>query len=170
MICDGKVYKLGDDVDTDAIFPGRYLHISEPEEMAQHVFESVDPQFRERFRKGDVIVAGRNFGPGSSREQAPMGLKAFGVSCVVASSFARIFYRNALNIGLPVMICPEVSEAAQVGQQLRADTATGEIWLDGRAYQAVPPPPFLQEVIQVGGQVEWVRRRLKQNEMERKGS
>ncbi|MDI3299359.1 MAG: 3-isopropylmalate dehydratase small subunit [Bacillota bacterium] len=156
-IIEGRVHKFGDDVDTDAIMPGRYLAIQEPAELAKHVFEGVDPEFVRRVQPGDILVAGRNFGSGSSREHAPLGLKALGLGCVVAASFARIFYRNAINLGLPIVISPEAAAAARDGDTMRVDTARGTVEVGGRSFACQPFPPFLQELIAAGGLVPWVR-------------
>ncbi len=160
MILEGTVHKVGDDVDTDVIIPGRYLSVQEPEQIARHVFEGVDPGFAARVKSGDILVAGRNFGCGSSREHAPIGLRALGLGCVVAASFARIFYRNAINLGLPILICPEAAAAAKEGARMRVDTSTGRIEIAGRTFSAEPFPPFLEALIQAGGLVSWVQAQL----------
>ena len=160
MIFEGTVHKVGDDVDTDVIIPGRYLSLQEPEQIARHVFEGVDPGFAARVKSGDILVAGRNFGCGSSREHAPMGLRALGLGCVVAASFARIFYRNAINLGLPILICPEAAAAAEDGARMRVDTSSGRIKIAGRTFSAEPFPPFLEALIQAGGLVPWVQAQL----------
>lgn len=160
MILEGTVHRVGDDVDTDVIIPGRYLSFRDPQEIARHLFEGVDPGFVQRVTPGDLLVAGRNFGCGSSREHAPLGLKALGLGGVVAASFARIFYRNAINLGLPIFICPEAAAAASAGDRMRIDTATGRIEVGGRAFSARPFPPFLEELIRAGGLVPWVRSQL----------
>lgn len=160
MIFQGAAHIVGDDIDTDVILPGRYLSLTDPAQLAQHVFEGVDPGFVARVRPGDILIAGRNFGSGSSREHAPIGLKALGLSCVIAASFARIFYRNAINLGLPILICPEAARAAQPGDQIRVDTDSGTVEVAGQPFHAQPFPPFLQELIATGGLVPWVRAEL----------
>jgi 3-isopropylmalate dehydratase small subunit len=160
MIFQGNVQKLGDSVDTDTMVAGRYLSLMNPADIAKHIFEEVDPGFVERVRPGDVIVAGRNFGCGSGREQAPFGLKALGISCIVASSFSRTFYRMSIDLGLPIIISPQVAEAARQGQSIRVDTVSGRVELDGRVFQAEPLPAFIQEIIDMGGVTDWVKREL----------
>ena len=157
----GTVFKYGRDVDTDVIIPARYLNDSDPAHLAAHCLEDLDATFIERVRPGDIIVAGENFGCGSSREHAPIAIKAAGVSVVVAKSFARIFFRNAINIGLPIMECPEAVDAIADGDVLTVDADAGTIVDEttGQAFAAQPFPPFLQEIIQAGGLVE----RAKQN-------
>jgi 3-isopropylmalate dehydratase small subunit len=160
MIFQGNVQKLGDSVDTDTMVAGRYLSLMNPADIAKHIFEEVDPGFVERVRPGDVIVAGRNFGCGSGREQAPFGLKALGISCIVASSFSRTFYRMSIDLGLPIIISPEVAAAARQGQSIRVDTVSGRVEFDGRVFQAEPLPAFIQEIIDMGGVTDWVKREL----------
>lgn len=160
MIFQGNVQKLGDSVDTDTMVAGRYLSLLDPKDIAQHIFEEVDPGFAKRVKEGDVIVAGRNFGCGSGREQAPFGLKALGISCIVAHSFSRTFYRMAIDLGLPIIISPEVAAAAQQGQAIAVDTVSGKVTLDGREYQAEPMPAFIQEIIDMGGVTPWVKREV----------
>ncbi len=156
------MWKYGDNVDTDVIIPARYLNASDPEELASHCLEDLDPDFVACMHPGDMIVAGANFGCGSSREHAPLAIKASGVACVVAESFARIFFRNAINIGLPILECPAAAAATQKGQRLEVDLSTGTIRnLDsGAVYQATPYPPFMLELIAAGGLVEYTRQRL----------
>ena len=162
----GKVWKYGDNVDTDAIIPARYLNTSSEAELAAHCLEDLDATFLKKVKPGDIVVAGKNFGCGSSREHAPVALKACGVGCVVAESFARIFYRNAINIGLPIMECPEAAQATQAGQTLEIDLAGGVIrnLETGRTYRATAYPPFMLEVIAAGGLIEYTRRKLKANQ------
>jgi 3-isopropylmalate/(R)-2-methylmalate dehydratase small subunit len=158
----GRVWKFGDDVNTDVIMPGKYLAMRNPEQIAPYIMEGVDPDFTKKARPGDVIVGGRNFGCGSSRETAPAGLHAFGIAAVVAASFGRIFFRNAINIGLPLLECPDAAQALTQGATVTLDVTTGAI-LDestGRKFQAAPFPPALQELIRAGGLVPYVRRRL----------
>lgn len=160
MIFQGAAHVVGDDIDTDVILPGRYLTLTDPAQLAQHVFEGIDPDFVSRVKPGDILIAGSNFGSGSSREHAPIGLKALGISCVIAASFARIFYRNAINLGLPILIAPEAARAAKPGDQIRVDTDSGTIEVAGQMFSAQPFPPFVQELIAAGGLVPWVRDEL----------
>ena len=158
----GAVWKYGDNVDTDVIIPARYLTMSTPEELAPHCMEDLDPGFAEAVQPGDVIVAGENFGCGSSREHAPLAIKGAGVSCVVAKSFARIFYRNAINSGLPILECPQAVEDAEKGDVLTVDLAGGTITnaRTGCVHQIAPFPPFIMQIIEAGGYVAYTRRRL----------
>ncbi len=158
MIKQGKVWKFGKDVDTDVIIPARYLNNSDPAALARHCMEDADPEFPNKVGKGDIIVAGKNFGCGSSREHAPIAIKAAGVSGVIAVSFARIFYRNALNIGLPIFESAEAAEKIAAGDYVQVDETTGVITNVTRneTYQAVPFPPFMQELIKAGGLVPYV--------------
>lgn len=160
MIFKGNVQKLGDSVDTDVMVPGRYLSLMNPADIAKHIFEEVDPGFVGRVKPGDVIVAGRNFGSGSGREQAPFGLKALGISCIVAASFSRTFYRMSIDLDLPILISPEVAAAAQQGQQIDVNTVTGEVWLSGKPFKAEPLPRFIQEIIDMGGVTDWVKQEV----------
>lgn len=155
----GRVWRFGDDISTDEIAPGRYAGSTDPAEMAAHVLEGADPAFAGKVQPGDVIVAGRNFGMGSSRERAPVGIKAAGVACVIAGSFARIFFRNAINIGLPILECPEAVAGTEEGDQLTVDFAAGRITNQrtGQTWQAAPFPPFLESLIAAGGLVEYAR-------------
>jgi 3-isopropylmalate dehydratase small subunit len=160
----GRAWVYGDNVDTDVIIPARYLSTSEPSELAPHCMEDIDPSFAGAVSRGDVIVAGANFGCGSSREHAPIAIKAAGVSCVIAASYARIFYRNAINIGLPILECPEISRPGAVskGDELEIDLASGEITntANGMAFKAAPSPEFLRSLFAAGGLVPYVRERL----------
>jgi len=158
----GKVHKYGCNVDTDAIVPARHLNLSEPEDLAQHCMEDLDADFVKEVRPGDIIVAGTNFGSGSSREHAPLAIKGSGVSAVVAKSFARIFYRNAMNIGLPIVECPEAVDATRAGDTLEIDLDAGEITnvTRKRTYKAKPFPPFMLELIAAGGLIEYTRAKL----------
>jgi 3-isopropylmalate/(R)-2-methylmalate dehydratase small subunit len=162
MSIEGKVWKFGDHVDTDAIIPARYLNVSDPAELARHCMEDVDPSFAGRVSSGDVIVAGENFGCGSSREHAPLAIKGAGVSCVIAKSFARIFYRNAINIGLPILACPEAVEGTEAGDRLTVDLRAGTIanQRSGCVYHTVPFPSFVMEIIEAGGLVPYTAQRL----------
>lgn len=156
----GRVHRVGDDVDTDMIIPGRYLSLQEPEEIARHVFEGVDPGFVGRVSAGDILVAGRNFGGGSSREHAPLGLLGLGLGAVVAESFARIFYRNAINVGLPIFICAGAAAVALEGDTLSLDTSTGTVTIGADSFPCDPPSPLVAEIIAAGGLVPWVRAHL----------
>ena len=157
----GNVWKYGDDLDTDVIVPARYLNVSTPEELARHCMEDVDPGFAGRVRAGDVIVAGENFGCGSSREHAPLAIKGSGVACIIARSFARIFYRNAINTGLPILECPEVVEEAEQGDQLSVDLEAGRITnlRTGRSYRTSPFPSFILSIIEAGGLIPYTIQR-----------
>jgi len=156
----GKVWKYGDDVNTDYIIPGRYMELTEPVEMAKHAMEGIDPTFVGGVRKGDVVVGGRNFGCGSSREHAPLALKYAGVGCVVAESYARIFYRNAVNVGLPALECRGISAAVERGDTLEIDLGGGVVTnLNRRTkLEFTPLPPFMLEVLEAGGLVPYLRR------------
>jgi 3-isopropylmalate/(R)-2-methylmalate dehydratase small subunit len=158
----GKVHKYGANVDTDAIIPARYLNVSEAAELAQHCMEDIDVDFVKRIKPGDIIMAETNFGCGSSREHAPMAIKAAGVSCVIAKSFARIFFRNAINIGLPLLECASAVENTQNGQTLEVDIASGKIKnMDtGMEFTAEPYPKFMAEIIADGGLIEYTKKRL----------
>ena len=155
----GKVWKFLDDVDTDIIVPGRYLVLTGEEELAACVMEGHDPEFAKKVEKGDIIVAGKNFGCGSSREHAPIAIKASGVSCVIAKSFARIFYRNAINIGLPIMECPDAADAIADGDLISVDFDAGTIHNEtkGATYQAAPFPPFILDIIRAGGLINSIK-------------
>ncbi|MBU0494454.1 MAG: 3-isopropylmalate dehydratase small subunit [Chloroflexi bacterium] len=163
----GRAWKYGDHVDTDAIIPARYLNVSAVEELARHCMEDIDADFAGAVQPGDVIVAGENFGCGSSREHAPLAIKGAGVSGVVARSFARIFYRNAINIGLPILECPAAVEDAESGHQLEIDLETGQIrsLSTGRVHQAEPYPAFMMEIIRAGGLVPYTRQRIAEDQV-----
>ena len=158
-----KAHKYGNDVDTDVIIPARYLNTSAPEELATHCMEDIDPTFAGRVKPGDILVAGRNFGCGSSREHAPLAIKASGVSCVIAETFARIFYRNARNIGLPILECPSAANAIAAGDEVSVDLETGEIKdiTTGQAFHAEPFPTFMMELIAAGGLAAYLKGRNK---------
>ena len=158
----GRAHVYGDNVDTDVIIPARYLTSWDPAELGAHCLEDLDPEFLNAVRPGDMIVAGENFGCGSSREHAPIAIKAAGVSCVIARSFARIFFRNAINVGLPALVCPEAASQIKTGDELSLDLAAGRIenLTQGRTYQAEPFPEFLQQIIAAGGLVPYTQRRL----------
>ena len=153
MKIQGKVHKYGDHVDTDVIIPARYLNTADPKELAAHCMEDIDKDFVKNVQPGDILVAGVNFGCGSSREHAPIAIKASGIACVIAENFARIFYGNSLNIGLPILECPAASKAIQNGDEVAVDFDTGVIenLATGEIYQAEPFPPFIQNIIQKGG-------------------
>jgi 3-isopropylmalate/(R)-2-methylmalate dehydratase small subunit len=160
----GRVFKYGDNVDTDVIIPARYLNNPEPEILAQHCMEDIDKDFVKKVKKGDIIVAGRNFGSGSSREHAPLSIKAAGVSCVIAESFARIFYRNAINIGLPILISKEASHNIQDGSEIEVDLDNGIIkdLKNKKEYYSEKYPKFLQEIISSGGLIEKIKKEVAQ--------
>ena len=158
----GRVYKYGDNVDTDVIIPARYLNVSSGEELAKYCMMDIDPDFAQKVNKGDIIVAKKNFGCGSSREHAPLAIKCAGVSCVIASTFARIFYRNAINIGLPIMECDEAAEDIDDGNEVSVDFRTGVITnvTKGHTYQAAPFPEFMQKIMEKGGLVEYTKAKI----------
>jgi 3-isopropylmalate/(R)-2-methylmalate dehydratase small subunit len=158
----GKVFKYGANVDTDAIIPARYLNMSEPAELAEHCMEDIDAEFINRVQPGDIIVATTNFGCGSSREHAPLAIKGSGVSCVIASSFARIFFRNAINIGLPLLESEEAVAGTEAGDEVEVDLASGRIrnLTRGTEFTAKPYPAFMGELIAAGGLIEHTKKRL----------
>ena len=160
----GQVHQYGDNVDTDVIIPARYLNTSDPKELAAHCMEDIDTEFVKKVRPRDIMVAGFNFGCGSSREHAPLVIKTCGVSCVIAKTFARIFYRNAINIGLPILECPAAAEAIQDGDEVSVDFDTGLITNHTRneSYQAEAFPPFIQEIISAGGLMNSIKQQNKQ--------
>ena len=162
MIAHGTVHKYGDNVDTDVIIPARYLNTSKHEELAAHCMEDIDKEFVNKVQSGDIMVAGKNFGCGSSREHAPIAIKASGISCVIASTFARIFYRNAINIGLAILECDEAAQAIENGHEVSVDFDTGVITdiTAGATYQAQPFPPFIQNIIEKGGLLASISERL----------
>jgi 3-isopropylmalate/(R)-2-methylmalate dehydratase small subunit len=159
MIYKGRAWKFGRNFDTDAIIPARYLNTTDPAELASHLMEDFDPKFIEKITPGDILVAEDNFGCGSSREHAPLAIKAAGLSCVVAKSFARIFYRNAFNMGLPIFESPEAVDRIRQGDELEVDSEGGEIKISstGEAYKAQPIPPFMQQLIEAGGLMNYVK-------------
>lgn len=161
MAIRGKIWKFGNDVDTDVIIPARYLNTSAVEELACHCMEDADPEFARKITRGDIIVAGSNFGCGSSREHAPIAIKGAGISLVIAESFARIFYRNAYNIGLPILEVPQAGNTIVQGDDVEVDIETGVITdhTTGIRYQASPIPPFMRELLAAGGLVPYVRSR-----------
>ena len=158
----GKVHKYGADVDTDAIIPARYLNVSDPAELARHCMEGIDPEFVSRVQPGDIMMATTNFGCGSSREHAPLAIKAAGISCVIAKSFARIFFRNAINIGLPLLECDEAVDKTEAGDTVEVELASGRInnLTKGMAFTARPYPDFMAELISAGGLIEHTKKRL----------
>ncbi len=162
MILKGNVFKYGADVNTDVIIPARYLNVSDSDELAKHCMEDIDADFIISVKPGDIIVATTNFGCGSSREHAPLAIKAAGVSCVVAESFARIFFRNAINIGLPLLECPEAVENTDAGDVLEVDLARGAIknLTKNMEFTAKPYPDFMAELIAAGGLIEYTKKRL----------
>jgi 3-isopropylmalate/(R)-2-methylmalate dehydratase small subunit len=153
MQYEGRVWRYGDDINTDVLIPARYLSTSDPAELAKHALEDLDATFVRELRPGEMIVGGKNFGCGSSREHAPIAIKAAGVSCVIASSFARIFFRNSINLGLPILECPEAVEHAEKGDILMVDLAAGTIFNEttGQTYQARPFPEAVMKIIRAGG-------------------
>jgi 3-isopropylmalate/(R)-2-methylmalate dehydratase small subunit len=159
---EGKAWKFGDDIDTDAIIPARYLNTSDPQELAKHCMEDADAGFAGKVAVGDIIVAGKNFGCGSSREHAPIAIKAAGIACIIAPTFARIFYRNAFNTGLLILESAEAAEAVAEGHTVNVDPATGTIkdLTSGQTFQARPVPEFMQKLLDDGGLMEHWRKRL----------
>ncbi|MDP2277111.1 MAG: 3-isopropylmalate dehydratase small subunit [Nitrospirota bacterium] len=165
MIIKGRNWKFGNDIDTDAIIPARHLNTSDPAELAKHIMEDADKNFPNKVKAGDIIVAGKNFGCGSSREHAPIAIKAAGIQAVIAKSFARIFYRNAFNIGLPIFESEEASEKIKEGDEIEVDADKGIIKNISKdeSYKANPIPPFMQELIASGGLVGWTKKKLRSN-------
>ena len=159
MKAEGRIFRYGDNVDTDVIIPARYLNTSDRKELASHCMEDIDSTFVSSVKKGDIIVAGRNFGCGSSREHAPIAIKESGISCVIAATFARIFFRNSINIGLPILECPEAAEEIKAGDSVSVDFTTGVITDEttGKEYKAEPFPPFMQSLIEAGGLVPYIK-------------
>lgn len=165
----GRVHKFGDHIDTDVIIPARYLVMTDEKELAKHCMEPIKPTFAESVSPGDIIVAGENFGCGSSREHAPLAIKGAGISCVIAKSFARIFYRNAINIGLPILECANAAEEAEDGDLIECDLETGIIrnLTKGTQHQAEPFPEFMRQILESGGLINFVRRRLEEGKASR---
>ena len=157
MQAKGSVFKYGDNVDTDVIIPARYLAIADPKELAEHCMEDIDKEFVKKVQPGDIMVANKNFGCGSSREHAPLVIKVSGISCVIAETFARIFYRNAINIGLPIIECPEAAKDIREGDQVEVDFDSGRIYnrTTGKEYQGQAFPEFMQKLIAAGGLVKY---------------
>lgn len=162
MTFKGMIHKFGADVDTDAIIPARYLNVSDPVELARHCLEVIDPKFPVKATLGDIIVATTNFGCGSSREHAPLAIKACGISCIMAKSFARIFFRNAINIGLPLLECAEAVDGSETGDILEVDLVSGKInnVTKGKQFVAKSYPNFMMELVNAGGLIEYTRRKL----------
>ncbi|HJN03079.1 MAG: 3-isopropylmalate dehydratase small subunit [Nitrospinota bacterium] len=162
MILKGKGWKFGSNIDTDAIIPARYLNTSDPKELAKHCMEDADPQFIQKMNQGDIIVAEKNFGCGSSREHAPIAIKETGISCVIAKTFARIFYRNSFNMGLPIFESAEASEKIETGDKIEVDTNAGIIKniTKNQTYKTQPIPPFMQELIDDGGLINHIKKKL----------
>ena len=156
----GRAWKYGDDVNTDEIIPARYLNTIDPKELASHCMEDADPEFPRKVRPGDVIVGGSNFGCGSSREHAPIAIKAAGVSCVIARTFARIFFRNCINTGLPILVCPAAAAEIQTGDELEIDLASGKITniTQNKEYSTPPFPKEMQDIIAAGGLMNFVKK------------
>ena len=163
MKVSGPAIKFGKNIDTDVILPGKYLVLVDPYDLAKHALEGLDPDFPEKAKKGVIIVGGKNFGCGSSREQAPLALKYSGVKCVIAETFARIFFRNAINIGLPIIECKGISDAIDNGDELAVDFEKGTIQnlSNGKSFQVAKLPPFILEIFSDGGLIENLRRRMK---------
>jgi len=164
LLLRGRAWKYGDNIDTDAIIPARYLASSDPKELARHCMEDADTGFVKKASEGDFIIAGTNFGCGSSREHAPIAILAAGISCVIAKSFARIFYRNAFNMGLPILECPEAVDGIGDGDEIQIDLSSGTIrnLKSNREFRASPIPPFMQELIDAGGLINYARSRIAQ--------
>lgn len=162
-VIEAAAHVYGDNVDTDVIIPARYLTSTEADELAKHCMEDLDQGFVERVRPGDIMVGGRNFGSGSSREHAPLAIKGSGISVIVAESFARIFFRNTVNVGLPIVECPGVTEGAETGDVFRVDLENGvvENQTKGSTFTATSLPPFMQEILDAGGLMPWVARRVR---------
>jgi 3-isopropylmalate/(R)-2-methylmalate dehydratase small subunit len=166
----GRTFKYGDNVDTDVIIPARYLNRSDPKELAVHCMEDIDPSFIKRVKPGDIIVADKNFGCGSSREHAPIAIKASGISCVIARSFARIFYRNAINIGLSILECEEAARNIEQGDEVEVDFSAGTIknLTKNQLYQSQPFPEFMQEIIQADGLINFIKETINKNKTNRR--
>ncbi len=162
MILKGKGWKFGANIDTDAIIPARYLNTSDPKELAKHCMEDADPQFMQKMKRGDIIVAEKNFGCGSSREHAPIAIKETGISCVIAKTFARIFYRNSFNMGLPIFESAEASIKIETGDQIEVDTNAGIIKnvTKNETYKTQPIPSFMQELIDDGGLIKHIKKKM----------
>jgi 3-isopropylmalate/(R)-2-methylmalate dehydratase small subunit len=155
-----NVHRYGHDINTDLILPGQYLNLYKAEDLKPHCLEGIDPAFTTRVKIGDVVVGGRNFGTGSSREHAPIAIKASGISCVIATSFARIFYRNAINIGLPVFECPELVDHVKMGDIIDVDIEAGTFMIGSTVFQAQPFPVIIQEILNAGGLVPYISQKV----------
>ena len=158
----GKVWNYGDNINTDFMLPGRYLELTDPKELAKHAMEGIDPAFAKKVQKGDFVVGGKNMGLGSSREHAPLALKHSGVGAVVAESFARIFYRNAFNVGLAAIECPGISRKARTGDEIEIDTASGFITVKGEKLRIKPLPDFMVQLLNEGGLVLYLKNHMKE--------
>ncbi len=156
----GRAWRLGDDIDTDVIYPGRYLPLLDPAEMAAHALEGIDPEFPGKLRPGDILAAGKNFGCGSSREQAATCLKSAGVSCVIARSFSRIFFRNAVNLGLPLIECGEAADAVKTGDTVTVDFRSGTIRVGERSFSFPPLPEAVLSILEEGGLINSIKKRI----------
>ena len=164
MVFRGHVWKFGEDIDTDVIIPARYCNLTNPKELGEHCMEGIDPAFHVKAKPGDIIIAGKNFGCGSSREHAPLAIKAVGISCIIAKTFARIFYRNAFNIGLPLLECTEASDQIQGGEIIEVDINTGQIreFVNRKSFKARSIPAFMQDLIRDGGLMNHLSKRFSQ--------
>ena len=161
MIVSGKAVPVpGTNIDTDVLYPGIYLNIDDPELMKPYLFEGLDPSLLGQLSGDTVLVVGENFGMGSSREHVPLAMKAWGVRCVIGSSFARIFYRNCINLALPAITCPQAAQAAKPGSEISVDAAAGKVTVDGREFVAAPVPPFMLEMLERGGLIPWAQHNL----------
>ncbi len=162
MLLKGRAHSFGDNIDTDIIIPARYLNTTDPYELAVHCMEGIDPDFPSRVSRGDVIIAGENFGCGSSREHAPVSIKACGISCIIAKSFARIFYRNAFNLGLPLLESKEASDYIETGDLVEVDLSRGRILniTKGMAFSIQPIPPFMLELLEAGGLMAYIKKKI----------
>ncbi len=162
MTLAGRAVMISEDnVDTDVLYPGAYLNIDDPEQMSSHLFEGLDPALRDELGPDTILVVGENFGTGSSREHVPLAMKASGVSCVVGKSFARIFRRNCLNLGLPLVDCPEAVERVETGSQVRIDLDEGAVAVDGERFAIAPMPDFMRQMVDAGGLIPWLRDRTR---------
>ena len=160
MRIEGRALKIeGDNIDTDVLYPGSFLNIDDPAQMKAYLFEGLDPGLRDELRPGTILVVGENFGCGSSREHVPLAMKAWGIGAVVGQSFARIFYRNCINLALPIVVCPEGAKSARSGSHVSIDS-DGSVTVDENTFRAPPTPDFMQEMISSGGLVPWARRRI----------
>jgi len=162
MKAQGKAFRYGDNVDTDVIIPARYLNTSDPKELANHCMEDIDATFIQKVKQGDIMVADKNFGCGSSREHAPLAIKTAGISCVIAASFARIFYRNSINIGLPILECPEAAAGISAGDTISVEFSTGIITNETtkKSWSAEPFPPFIQKMIHADGLINYLKKEV----------